>query len=390
MNQADEDPGRPPRWTPLAHPTRLTEDSGEYYRDKNAARYPKHPMEPAILAGLKASPEICRAGTVDIVACGSTLGNLLRFVRGQDKSFRILVEMVEGTVFFVRRENSPTELIPDIRGFGHSFPENYTTWDRDVKGSASNERLLRYNFGGLRFLVRFGADGYIEEPGRATGKTTTASAASSKASAEVSEILSSLDDTRISSKASAAYSAGLKIQSAGSLVDQSCIFDLKTRSIKKRFNDTLGEELPRLWVAQIPKFILAYHDWGLFKDIQIHDVRDKVKAWEETHKDDLAKLASLVHQINAHVRTNQSKKLELSHDGKGVLEVREALDDANDALSPTVKATWIAGRQDARSNEANEEKSSGDDDIVGWKDDTEGDFTNCSGSCGYCGRCGSS
>lgn len=346
-------------------------------------------MEPAIVAGLKAAPEICREGTVDIVACGSTLGNLLRFVRGQDKTFRMLVEMVEGTVFFIRRENSPTELIPEVRGFGHTFPENYTTWDRDLKGSASHERLLRYNFGGLRFLVRFGADGYIEEPGRATRKSSTTTPAASKASpTTVSELLSSLDDAHISSNTSSASSTGLKIQSAGSVVDQSCIFDLKTRSIKKRFNDTLGEELPRLWVAQIPKFILAYHDWGLFKDIQIQDVREKVKEWEEDQKHDLAKFASLVHRIVAHVRTNPKGKLELSHDGKGVLEIHEVLADANDALSPEVKAMWSSGKQDSGTGKEKETLDS--DDFLGWKDDTEGDFTNCSGSCGYCGRCGSS
>ena len=67
-------------------------------------------------------------GSTDIVACGSTLGNLLRFVRGQDKPFRFLAQVIGNTVFFLRKENDPRELIPDVRGYGHSSPEANMTW----------------------------------------------------------------------------------------------------------------------------------------------------------------------------------------------------------------------------------------------------------------------
>lgn len=365
--------------------TRLREDSGVYFRDKNAARYPEHPLEPAIVAGLSTTPELCRAGAADVVACGSTLGNLLRFVRGEDKSFRMLVEMVEGSAFFVRRENSPTDVIPGVRGFGHTFPEQYTTWDKDVKGSACHERLLRYNFAGLQLLVRFGADGYIEDSDLVT-KESTSSAHAVKAgvpgSSSVSDLIASLGDAYISSDM---LTAGTKltVQSGGSIVDQSCIFDLKTRSSRKKVDDTMGEELPRCWVAQIPKLILAYHDWGLFNDIQVHDIREKVAEWEKSHQEALSKLAALIHLIIALLRKNSQGKLELVHDGRGVLEIREALPDTTSALSPSVKTMWVAGRQ------ASEETldSSEEDSLLEWKDDAEGDFTACSASCGYCGRC---
>lgn len=71
--------------------------------------------------------------------------------------------------------------------------------------------------------------------------------------------------------------SGLKVLRGGNQVPQSAVFDLKTRSIKKMDVDTIAEELPRLWISQIPNFILAYHTQGVFNDIQIHDVRDAVK-----------------------------------------------------------------------------------------------------------------
>ncbi|RYO87928.1 hypothetical protein DL766_006340 [Monosporascus sp. MC13-8B] len=371
---------RPPRWTPLRKPYRLPQDSGEYFRDKNAARYPRHPMEPAIVAGLDASPQLGRQQKVDVVACSSTLGNLLRFVKGQDKSFRMVVEKVEGTVFFIRRENSPTELIPDVRGFGHTFPENYTTWDPDVKGSTCHQRLLRYSFGGLQFLVRFGADGYMEDTDRASMESSAPTRG--KAPILVSELAASVDDAQISPKPSASK-ASVAIQAGGSLVDQSRIFDLKTRSFRKKDQDTIGEELPRLWVAQIPKLILAYHADGIFNDIHVLDVYEHVQEWERENKAMLSKLAALIHRITSLLYAGSSQKLELYHNGTGVLEIRKALPDVADALSPEVKAKWTARIEDTNGGL----EGLGDDDITQWKEEPEDDYTACSGSCGYCGRC---
>lgn len=98
-------------------------------------------MLPAIEAILKQNPDFDTKG-IDIVGCGSTLGNLLRFARNIDKKFRMIVECVGSTVFFIRRENSPTQTIPDVRGYGHTFPEAYTTWDAAVRGSETHQRVI--------------------------------------------------------------------------------------------------------------------------------------------------------------------------------------------------------------------------------------------------------
>jgi len=117
--------GKPPRWAPPATPTPLRQDRGTYFRDRNAARFPAHPIEPAIVAAMMQNPRA--ADGVDMVACSSTLGNLLRFVRGTPQDFRMRVEKIGRAVFFVRRENSPTQHIDDVRGYSHTFPEAYTT-----------------------------------------------------------------------------------------------------------------------------------------------------------------------------------------------------------------------------------------------------------------------
>lgn len=350
-------PGKPPLWTPPSTAPQLEQDSGKFYRDRNAARYPNHPFEPAIATLLRTKPSL--VPDLDIVACGSTLGNLLRFARGLDKTFRFLVEKVGNTIFFIRRENSPREIIPDVRGYGHTFPERYTTWEEDAKGSWVNQRLITYQFGWFRFLVRFEADGYLSEDDLPKASPTPAAAVvvvedkptpmsvqelvalvegievsdadfrkdyllfkpvksgyRAKKSTTTDTVTNLSDLTSSSSPSlpptipeSSTPLPPLTIRTSGPdgpspspIVPQAQVFDLKTRSIKARENkNTLEEELPRLWVTQIPNFILAYHTRGKFfpNDIEIRDVRPDVQLWEKERSKDktLAKLAAVVRKL---------------------------------------------------------------------------------------------
>jgi hypothetical protein len=317
-------------------------------------------MEPAVLALLATDPKI--RTMLDVIACGSTIGNLLRFVRNQAKPFRILVELVQDTILLIRRENSPTELIPGVYGYGHTFPEAYTCWDPDVKGSISHQRLVRYSFGKLRLVVRFEGDGYLAKTPYST-KTLE--------DATVDDLIPGLI---VAGNISEELSPGTKlnVQRAGEVVGQDIVFDLKTRSVKKKDLDTLGEELPRMWVAQISKFILAYHSNGVFDDIEVMDVHKEVKEWEKAHNTELSKLATLVHKIIAEVHGRPNGKLELCHDGSGKLQIREQLSDAGDALSTETKALWV------------KDVSSAETDIA-WTGDE--DYTACTEACGYCGQC---
>lgn len=360
-------------------------------------------MEPTILAVLAQNAH--DAGDDDVVACGSTIGNLLRYIRGEDKRFRFLVELVEGAVFFIRRENTPRELIPDVKGYGHSFPEAYTTWDADVKGSVSHQRVLSYRFGGLGFLVRFEGDGYILAEGEDEKHSLIglSQASGGYAKGAVDELAVVLDQSRVTAIAPSAGS-DLTVSSAGKLVDQKRIFDLKTRSIRRKeaatFEDTFADQLPRLWVSQVPKFILAYHDRGKFEDITVRDARKDVKAWEREQVDALSRLAALIHHIVELVKSRPDGKLELRHTGAGTLEVREQLPDAGDALPEALRVSW-AKRRGMTDDVASEREHLGydedhdfgrdDDDVgdaFGWDERPEPDFTACSADdCGYCGRC---
>ncbi|OIW23055.1 hypothetical protein CONLIGDRAFT_563280, partial [Coniochaeta ligniaria NRRL 30616] len=293
-------PGTPPRWTPLPGETKLAQDSNDHFRDKNASKYPSHPMESTVLAALSHDPNL--PAELDIVACYSSLGNLVRFVLGKDKSFRILVQAVGSTVFFVRRENSPTEKLEDIKGHGHTFPEAYTTWDAEMKGSAHSHRILKYNFGGLRMLVRAEADAYVAEkddgaPAQPLGRSTSAesknpSALRSTTTADVadlSQLISTLTSTNHPSPPTSKPATKITVTTTTNpptrQVPQPQILEIKTRVIwKKDKEDTVYEEMPKLWLAQISRLVVAYHDKGVFgtdsAEIEVQDVRPRVERWE--------------------------------------------------------------------------------------------------------------
>ncbi|KAK2002736.1 geranylgeranyl pyrophosphate synthetase [Colletotrichum falcatum] len=380
-------PGAPPRWTPLAQPRQLEEDSGVYYRDKNAARYPAHPMEPTAQAVLTMHPEPFEK-RVDIVGCGSTIGNLLRFIRGDERPFRMLVEVVGGAVHLIRRENSPTETIANVRGFGHTFPEAYTTWDAGVGGSASHQRVLRYDFGGLSCIVRHEGDGYL---GDKLGSLSDGGGGAASEKCSVDALIQGLGASGMGSK-SLSHSSPLRVQSGGFRVPQAAVFDLKTRTIKRKGEDFLGEELPRMWVAQIPNFILAYHQRGTFTETEVMDVSEKIKVWEKSKQRELSRLAALLHRIVDLAHASRDGRLELIRQEVSKLDFREQLPEVSLAFSADMMAKWkdwlapdVEGKvRGANSRAADVEKEAEDEFSWTVGDD---DYTACSENCSYCGKC---
>jgi hypothetical protein len=120
----------PAVWNPPSEELKLPQDSGRYFRDPNAARHPSHPMEPAVKAVLAQNPHF-DTENVDLFGCTSTIGSLLRFIKNDDKTFRFTVEAVGRTVFFIRRENAPDELIAGPRGYGptgHGMLDPCSSW----------------------------------------------------------------------------------------------------------------------------------------------------------------------------------------------------------------------------------------------------------------------
>ncbi|KAJ5155843.1 hypothetical protein N7492_008646, partial [Penicillium capsulatum] len=322
-------PGEPPAWTPPTHTRKLHPDSGEYVKDQDASRYPEYPLEPIIQVVLVEQPDFAFQDR-DIVGCGHSLSHLLGFLCGDDKSFRVLVGTVGKTVFLIRRENSPAETIQGVRGYGHTFPEAYTTWGPDVKRSASHQRIMNYEFAGMKILVRFGSDGYL--PGRVPADEN------SERQQPPKEDTGTVEPTDTEAKAKT-----LRVEKGGRDIPQCAVFDIRTRSARYEDPNILETMLFRLWISQIPNFILAHHTFGVFDGIRILDVREKVQEWEETNQALLSKFGLLLKKIISFAQASELGRFEVFHkEGESSLELRAQTGNVSRALPADVAARWTS------------------------------------------------
>ncbi|KAL9947570.1 hypothetical protein ACHAQF_007321 [Verticillium nonalfalfae] len=357
-------------------------------------------MEPAIESILLTRPSFAAVSStpIDIVACGSTLGNLLRFTSGDDKAFRMLVNVVGSTVHLIRRENSPKETIDGIRGYGHTFPDAYTTLDREARGSASHQRILGYCFGGLRCLVRHEGDGYLSAlAGEAVATRAGPASLAAEESTTVPSGHSPVEDLAASLSTEAISPAipvdgPLTVKQAGRAIPQRALFDLKTRSVKSIDVDHLAKELPRLYLSQTPNFILAHHRSGVFKKVTIFDVRSRLSEWEAASAEPLGLLAVLLRRVLVLARERHDGRLELTRgEGETAIHVREQTPGLPGVLSSGCEArwkAWLAGDGDDSGIEKKDNAHGPDDEGVelSWVENDD-DFTACTESCGYCGYC---
>ncbi|KAL2856857.1 hypothetical protein BJX68DRAFT_263390 [Aspergillus pseudodeflectus] len=316
--------GSPPAWTPVATLKKLPEDSGSYFRDQNAARFAAHVFQPALEAILHDNPEF-ELNDLDIFACISTLRNLLRFVTDPDQGFRMIVEAIGATVFLVRREASPTEKSLAFL---------------DVKGSESHQRILKYNFAGISCAIRYEGDGYLPNLHRPDTSHVEDPAG------DADDLLKPLQHSSVGSVA-AEKVAVLAVETAGTAIPQSAMFDLKTRSARKEYTDVLRGELPRLWFAQVPNFIVGFYNRGLFSDVRVKNVQQEVEEWEEEQKPQLKRLAALLRALIAFARGQPSGRFELVFEGGNrELELREVGGQANCCISDELKTRWHGSKSE--------------------------------------------
>jgi hypothetical protein len=309
--------GSPPAWTPPSADIKLKEDSTDVFRDINAAKYSTYPFEPAVRSLQVMQPNFDHK-SVDLVGCGSTLGALLNFAASKPMPFRFDVDVIGETVFFVRRGISPTEIISGLRGYGHTFPEFYMSWDADVRTSCSHQRIVQYTLSGLTILLRSETDGYIR-------KSDT-----KKAMARTEKSLEDLIGATYVSSAGPSEIEALRLEKGGTIIPQNSIFDLKTRRGDRTYD--INEILPRLWLNQTPNFLLAYHHFGLFNQPKVSCIQKDVLKWEEENAALLSRFHAIIKRIVDVIRDAEAQQCEVSWDGVGYLQISTQLGSGRRAL----------------------------------------------------------
>lgn len=366
--------------------------------DQNAARFSSYPLEPMFRAIYEMHPKL-DLKDVDVVICRNTMAKLFDFVTIDSKEFEIDVEMVGDKALFIRKEKKTREFIDEFRGFGHTFPEEYTRWDSAVKGSSSHHRIAEYEFAGLKYLVRFESDGYLAEKATAVDKAPSWPKGSMGHAANTTDLLSSSEAFTIGEKRPVT-GQGLVVRNGGSEVNQEAMIEIKTRAAHKVLD--MESVLPRLWTSQTPNLIAAYHKGGRFNDVKVLDVRKDLEEWEERNAANLRKLDALIRRIVDTVRNTPTMKCRIKRTKSGELEVWE-LDAGYRSALPDDLCHKLRGKdlEDDHDRTKKTGRASPVDDFGGdydgfeddheyydREDESDKDFTACSAEdCGYCGHC---
>ncbi|ENH63414.1 hypothetical protein FOC1_g10000490 [Fusarium oxysporum f. sp. cubense race 1] len=327
-------PGSPPLWSAPKTSKQLQKDSGLYYINQNQARYPESPLEPLFRALYLTNPAF-DIRSVDVVTDRNNIRKLLAFINsdlapGDLEPFTIGVEVIGTTALFGRDETAVTRFIApnEFRGFGHEFEKEYTI--NQVNDSTGHHRIIAYRFGGLEFVVRYEADGYV-----ATDKTDSF------------KIERPQDDPLLASMRGLSLSPATGVSNAnpipselviteeGRVVPPESILEIKTRAISRPL--PIQEVAAQLWVSQTSKLVRAYHNRGKFQVPQVEDVEAQVKRWEELNQNDLKRLASLIKTISNLARQSGGKATVRYEGGSKLLLYRA---DKGDMLPNFLYSKW--------------------------------------------------
>ena len=304
-------PGLPPVWkAPVSNPV-LTEDTGPKYIDQNADRNPSSPLE-ALLVAVNATSKDFNYKSIDIISDRSPIRKLLGFVAPEYSdakktgvtSFSILIEVVGDTVIFNRCQ-SATRQTDGIIGYRSAFDKHYLKISASAGKSTSHHRILRYNFGGLNFLIRFAIDALLptELPDRADDSHTK----------DVDEdvLVDLLRSTALNSSPTSSKEKNVGVRHGGQLMPQSAMLEIITRNDKYPYE--IDRRLPDLWISQTQHFLRAHwrpiwkkRQWPpsqtVGRQAQFHEFHHTATAsltekWEEDNEDVLKKLAGVCQMI---------------------------------------------------------------------------------------------
>ncbi|KAI1325764.1 hypothetical protein F5Y16DRAFT_256011 [Xylariaceae sp. FL0255] len=378
-------PSQPRAWKPPKLPCTVPHDEGFYLLDHDGARFPNHPLQPAVQAIFTLNPSFNSSG-INIVACASSLGQIFRYIRSADLSFRLDVEMVGNTLFIVR--NLKDKVQPGVNGYGHSFLDTFTSEDPEWPETKSHQRIVSYTLANMKLAVRFECDGFLthDRDGRLHPLT--------KANFKLDKTIPT---------------GSYPLKKYGNIVPQDSLIEIKTRSAQEKIS--YSDHLPRLWLRQIHNFVNAYHLKGEFGDVEIFDVRQALTEWEATNQKDIRLFISILSQIRAKVKELHPMKVELCRKGTGPLQLRKRTGERRKALSDAWEHRWATGcpDQQGRNPSFSKDKDDGrnitveegyprrtcspspewicDESYRSDADAFSADFTACDIECGYCGRC---
>lgn len=210
------------------------------------------------------------------------------------------------------------ETIQGFRGYGRNFEKAYTERSAGMNG---HYRIVGYNFGGMRCVVRYETDAYIRSEGVDALSDTLVDGLGGLSISEAEKTASGLTVVRSGKKAD---------------VPVSSLLEIKTRAVSRVLDMT--EVLPQLWISQTPKLAVGYYSKGVFNNVKAQDMTAEILWWEAASQGDLGRLAGLLSNVICAVRRSSNRQAVVEYTGGSSLRV--VAGDGKPALPDDLYAKW--------------------------------------------------
>lgn len=288
-------PGSPRLWAPPSLPVTVKPDQGRSFVDQNGFRLGKHALAP-LFAAADACGAALEWGTVDVVTDRNNLLKLIAWLEpGCAKSrhrsgFRIDVALAGPWTLLMRRWEERS-VVYSGTAFGDGFEQAFScnAIGPKVKGTlAGHNRVVSYDFDGLKMVVRYEVDAYCEPSEHSVDA--------------LAKQLSTLGVKSTSANSVCDVPNIVSVQRAGQTVPQSSLVKLKSRS-RARGSQYLANSYLQLHLGQIPSLYIGVHDGnGTFDTVDILpcDSNDFDKAREKARAP-LRRLRRLLEDIQSAV-----------------------------------------------------------------------------------------
>ena len=218
-------------------------------------------------------------GNAHIVTGANSLRVLLNFVfEKADKSFRIDIEVRQGTMFMARWESDLSNLAQTsrCRGYGRGFERASTSGHLDPP-QTSHHRIVTYKLASLNTIVQYQADACNCrcEQLRSDGSTST-----SRTPSMVMPVASS---------------HRLQLLTGGISHNTSCLVEIKSRETRSQNTHDI---LAQMWLSQQPTMFMGRHSRGFFTSVDICNMAREIREWEIQNAAKLGQFANLLTEIH--------------------------------------------------------------------------------------------
>ncbi|UQC86624.1 uncharacterized protein CLUP02_12126 [Colletotrichum lupini] len=218
-------------------------------------------------------------GDADIVISRGGLQDLFDFARGKSqKSFRVEFDLVNTTLFIAwRKENN-----------------SFRMYDAGLESSVSHQRVIQYNIGEMKCLVRHEVDGAHYGP------EENATENDADVEAPPSVIQSTPQKNTLNGKAG--ISSERRATHRGQETSPSVIMELKARPRMEAW-DTMNQ----MYFGRTPHLVIGQHEKGEFTGVRMEDCEPLMEKWEWENHVALTKLASLLGLLRENTKRSRAQ-----------------------------------------------------------------------------------